>query len=93
MVGNVFMEDFESTAIHTSSLQPKIWYHYVDDTFVVWEHGQLHLQEFLSHINDLHKNMEVEDNQKISFLDVSVERKDYSVTISVYNSYSQVPPL
>ena len=88
VVTNIFMEDFESTAIVTSDYQPRIWYRYVDDTFVVWEHGRQQLDEFLEHINGLHERilftMEVEENNKISFLDVLVERKDFSIATSVY---------
>ena len=88
VVANIFIEDFESTAIVTSDYQPRIWYRYVDDTFVVWEHGRQQLDEFLEHINGLHERilftMEVEENNKISFLDVSVERKDFSIATSVY---------
>ena len=82
------MEDFESTAISTADLQPRIWYRYVDDTFVMWEHGKQHLQKFLEHINGLHERilstMRVEENNKISFLDVLVERTKHSISTSVY---------
>ena len=88
VVANIFMEDFESTAIVTSDYQPRIWYRYVDDTFVVWEHRRQQLDEFLEHINGLRERilftMEVEENDKISFLDVLVERKDFSIATSVY---------
>ena len=77
-VANIFMEDFESTAIVTSDYQPRIWYRYVDDTFVVWEHGRQRLDERILF------TMEVEENNKISFLDVLVERKDFFIATSVY---------
>ena len=58
---------------------------YVDDTFIVLEHD---LQEHLEHINGLHERilftMEVEENNKISFLDVLVERKSHPASTSVY---------
>ena len=88
VVANIFMEDFESTAITTADRQPKVWYHYVDNTFVVWQHGRRHLEEFLTHINGLHGRiqftMEVEDNNRISFLDVLVERNEHSISTTVY---------
>ena len=34
------MEDFEIKAIEKSTQKPACWYRYVDDTFVIWPHGQ-----------------------------------------------------
>ena len=82
------MEDFESTAIRTANRQPRVWYFYVDDTFVIWEHGRQYLNEFLIHIHGLHRRiqftMEVEDNNNIAFLDVIDERREHSMFITVY---------
>ena len=36
---NIFTKDFETTAITASSHQQRIWHRYVNDTFVIWEHG------------------------------------------------------
>ncbi|XP_022093238.1 uncharacterized protein LOC110980660 [Acanthaster planci] len=61
----------------------------VDDTFVIWEHGQDNLQLFLDHLNGLHSNiqftMEQERNGSILFLDVEVSRReDGSLAQRVY---------
>ena len=61
----------------------------MDDTFVIWQHGQDNLGLFLEHLNGLHRciqfTMEQERNGNISFLDVEVSRKeDGSLTRSVY---------
>jgi hypothetical protein len=52
------MEDFEKRAIEQATHKPTCWYRYVDDTFVIWLHGQDKLQEFLHHINGLHKKIQ-----------------------------------
>ena len=74
VVANIFMEDFEGTALVTCDLPPKLWLRYVDDTFVVWQHGENHLGEFLEHLNGLHTRidftMEEEVSGKLPFLDV-----------------------
>ena len=79
VVANLFMENFEATALDTATLKPKCWYRYVDDTFVIWPHGRENLYTFLKHINSLHNSikftMEVEDkNKTIAFLDIKIIR-------------------
>ena len=87
-LANIFMEDFENTAIATFHLQPKFWKRYVDDTFVIWPHNNSSLQEFLSHINGLHDRikftMEIENNNSIAFLDVLVSKNNSRLTTTVY---------
>ena len=47
-------------------------------TYVVWTHGRDALQDFLQHLNEQHPSikftMEVEEDGKISFLDVGITR-------------------
>ena len=78
VVANIFMDDFETTALATAQT---IWKRYVDDdTFVIWPHGRDKLETFLSHINSLHDNilftMEIEKEKKIAFLDVWICRNN-----------------
>jgi hypothetical protein len=51
----------------------------MNDTFVVWPHGEEELHEFLDHLNSIHHNikftMEVEKNWSLPFLDVLVSRR------------------
>ncbi|KAK5645676.1 hypothetical protein RI129_004140 [Pyrocoelia pectoralis] len=72
-LANIYMEDFEEKAINSFALKPKYWYRYVDDTFVIWNHGAESLNNFLDHLNNIHPNikfrMEVENNNTIPFLD------------------------
>ena len=89
VLADLFMEEFEQTAIVTAEHRPRVWLRYVDDTFVIWQHGPTNLQLFLNHLNGLHSNinftMEQERNGSISFLDVSVTRKpDGTLTRSIY---------
>ena len=88
VIANLFMEDFETTALMTAELQPKIWKRYVDDTFVIWPHGRTKLNEFLSHINSLHHKItftvEIEENNQLPFLDILIRRKHTSLETTVY---------
>ncbi|XP_018574499.1 uncharacterized protein LOC108913431 [Anoplophora glabripennis] len=70
---------FEKKALKSTTLKPKCWYRYVDDTFIIWPHGRNTVADFLDHINGIHPDiqftMEVEKNAALPFLDVLVERK------------------
>ena len=85
------MEQFEQQALNTAKKKPSNWYRYVDDTFVVWPHGEEELQDFLQHLNSLHPNiqftMETEKDNKLAFLDVLVKkRSDGSLGHTVYRN-------
>ena len=55
---NLFMESLEQQALSTCELKPKIWLRYVDDTFVLWPHGDEALERFHNHINHQHPSIE-----------------------------------
>jgi hypothetical protein len=40
VIAKFYMEDFEKTAMEKATQKPACWYRYVDDTFVMWPHGQ-----------------------------------------------------
>ena len=73
---NLFMEEFEKKALATSTLKPRFWFRYVDDTLSSsWAHGLENLHRFLEHINSLHPftkfTLEMQKEDKtIPFLDV-----------------------
>ena len=65
---------------------PKLWVHYVDDTFVIWQHGLDKLELFQQHLNNIRKSikftMEAERGQ-LPFLDVMVKTDDNHLTASI----------
>ena len=80
IVANLFMEKFEREALDSYPLKPSRWKRYVDDTNVVWPHGEDELRKFLTHLNSISPNikftMELEENRSIPFLDVLLTRKE-----------------
>jgi hypothetical protein len=80
LLAEIFMIWFERKAINSSPEKPKLWLRYVDDTFVIWPHGNESLSSFLNHLNNVHPNihftMEVETNNSLPFLDVLVMKKE-----------------
>jgi hypothetical protein len=79
VVANFFMKDFEKRTIEQATHKPTCWFRYVDDTFVIWQHGQEKFTEFLNHLNSLHVNiqftMEKEEDVHLPFLDIDIYRK------------------
>ncbi|VEN48752.1 unnamed protein product [Callosobruchus maculatus] len=57
VVANLVMEKIEQAALKSAQYKPKIWLRYVDDTFVVWNHGRENLEEFLEHLNSVHEDI------------------------------------
>ena len=89
VLADIFMEAFEASSLCITDLRPSLWLRYVDDTFVVWPHGRDALHDFLQHLNEQHPStkfmMEVEEEGKISFLDVGISRNpDGSLHHNVY---------
>ncbi|KAK5648206.1 hypothetical protein RI129_003099 [Pyrocoelia pectoralis] len=89
VIANFYMEKFESIALESAVLKPKIWYRYVDDTFVIWNHGLDSLHLFLKHLNNIHPNiqftMECEINGRLPFLDILISKTDsLNLSFSVY---------
>ena len=79
VIANLFMERFEKDVLDSSPLKPTVWLRYVDDTFVIWPHGEKNLKIFLNHINEAHPSIkftyEMEHEGTLPFLDVLVSKK------------------
>ena len=88
IVANLYMESFERKALASATYPPRVWYRFVDDTWVIQK--QAHKQAFLDHINniDLAIKFTVEGTQgngAIPFLDTLVTLlADNSLSFKVY---------
>jgi retron-type reverse transcriptase len=58
VIANFFMESFEKKAIEQVTHKPVCWFRCVDDTFIIWPHGQKKLTEFLNHLSGLHNKIQ-----------------------------------
>ncbi|XP_046395470.1 uncharacterized protein LOC124162815 [Ischnura elegans] len=88
-VANIYMEDFETSALEKAPFKPSMWLRYVDDTFVIWRHGREKLEEFHLCLNSIDEDIkftkEVESDGKLPFLDLLIIRKeDGSLGHTVY---------
>jgi hypothetical protein len=73
---NIFMSSFEEKFVYTYEPKPSIWLRYIDDIFLIWEHGQESLDIFLSHLNNCHNTIKFTAEQSpsaVNFLDTTVK--------------------
>jgi len=95
VIANIFLNHFESNHIQNcpESIKPILYKRYLDDTFLLFDNENLAIQ-FFNYFNQKHKNIsftfEAEKENKISFLDVTVERCDNSFSTNVFrkNTFS-----
>lgn len=51
------MEWFKERALETSKANLKNWFKYINNTFLLFQHGEEKLKNFLKHINNIHSNI------------------------------------
>ena len=88
-LANIFLCHLETILFRNcpNSFKPIFYRRYLDDTFVIFEE-ESQVTCFLNYINSLHDNIqftvERENENKLAFLDVSVERLDDSFNLSIF---------
>ena len=83
----IFMDDIESKYLETQSLQPLIWFRYIDDVFFIWAHEEEKLQLFCTDLNNynLHIKFTYEFNKEhILFLGLNVSFCDGKLTTDLH---------
>ena len=71
-----------------TKLRPLVWKRYIDDIFIIWQHGQDELTKFVSHLNAKHKTIKFTEERSttsINFLDITVNlSKNGKIITSLY---------
>ena len=78
IVANLFMKNFETTALQSSPNPPLLWKRFVDDTFVIIK--KCHKEEFLTHLNSVDKNIQFTSEEPgpegaLPFLDILIKTR------------------
>jgi hypothetical protein len=58
VITNFFMEYFEDLALKWATHKSLCWFHYMDDTTVIWPHSPNRLRDYLNHLNSVHWNIQ-----------------------------------
>lgn len=72
---NLFMAQFESEAMSKCYQKPTVYWRFLDDIFMIWDHGRQNLISFLDIMNAHHPNVTLTANiqeNSIDFLDVTI---------------------
>ena len=91
----LYMSDFEEKAINTFHLKPWVWWRYIDDVFMIWEHGEESLKEFFSHLNNVDPNIKFQkpldySSETVDFLDVKVTKIGEKLKTDLYTKPTSV---
>ena len=95
VVANLFTEDSESKALASAKFHPRKWNRFVDDTCVIWHHGQEKLGFFLGHLNSLYDSikftMEVKVDGCLPFLNILLSRnEDGSISHQIFRKKTHI---
>ena len=81
------MGKFEKQAIEGYELKPWFWKRFIDDIFLIWEHGESEFIKFMEYLNSINPNIQFTykySSECIEFLDVLVKREGQSLTTDLF---------
>ena len=87
----LFMDDLERRFLNTCDIKPKVWWRYIDDIFMIWEHGEDELIKFLDKMNTFHSSIKFthkHSNKSIDFLDVKLSLENNKISTDLYGKPS-----
>lgn len=90
LLAEIFMDSLENKiSKHPLFSKFVYWYRYVDDILACFTGTDRQLQLFLDYINNIHPNIkftiEIENNNSINFLDLTISRKENKHVFSIFH--------
>ena len=84
---NTHMGKFEDNHVYAYHLQPFIYLRYLDDIFLIWQHGFEELNTFVGHLNSRSDSMKFTMDvsiEVISFQDTTVKLRDRTLHTDLF---------
>ena len=81
------MDHLETKFLQSQSLQPLVWFRYIDDIFFIWSHGKDKLEKFLDDLNSFDNNIKFTHESRkenVKFLDLIVKLSKVCLTNDVH---------
>ena len=75
----IFMADLQERILEDIELQPCIWWRYISVIYLIWEHGEDSLKQFIEKFNACHPAIKFAaewSKEEINFLDVNVRLRN-----------------
>ena len=85
---NIFMGKLESRILDEAKRTPFVWWRFIDDIFMIWTHGEPHLNEFLHQTNLAHPTIKFTaewSTSSVTFLDVRTTLEDGKIQTDLYS--------
>ena len=83
----LFMDKLEQDFLNKETEKPSLWLRYIDDIFMIWEHGRESLNQWLERINNHHPTIKFTHDfseKEAIFLDTRVKVKNNTLTTNLY---------
>ena len=81
----IFMGSYK--ILQDCNFKPLVWWRYIDDIFLLWQHGEEKLKEFLDILNHYHPSIKFTSKYSrewIDFLDVEIIKEGNRLLIDVF---------
>jgi len=78
---------YEQQFLSTQTLQPIMWWRYIDDIFLIWTYSESELQTFFENLNQYHPTIKFTSDYSSTeaiFLDTRVYLKDGHIQTDLY---------
>ena len=83
----LFMGYLEDKILNSLVEKPLVWWRYIDDIFMIWQHGEEKLKDILKILNSCHPTIKFTSEcslDKVNFLDVEVMRSGNKLLTDLY---------
>ena len=83
----IYMAALEEDFLETLIKKPWLWWRYIDDIFMIWQHGEDELKTFLEKLNNFHPSIKFTceySREKVNYLDVQVIVREGKLITDLY---------
>ena len=77
----------EERLLSDAPYKPFLWWRFIDDIFLIWQHGEEKLKNFIDSLNQAHESIKFAaewSKEMVSFLDVQVIKKGNGIVTDLF---------